>query len=121
MENGVALFSTKVLASLEATFKYARCGFGVDLIWPVLLDFPKERFAIIDAVSCIHPKTTKSTLDEVIPRPLHQVQGIELLKKFKLLPASIDKLTPWGEVFNLLPYKVREYDSIKVSATIENE
>jgi hypothetical protein len=86
VENGVALFSSKVIPIFKETFKDARTGFGIDYIWAFLLNFPTDKIAVIDSVTCKHPKSAYSALDQVVPRHLHKHQGIEFLKEYGLLP-----------------------------------
>ena len=86
IENNAAIFSAKIIPLLTDTFSDAGTGFGIDFVWPSLLKFPEDKIAVIDDVSCLHPITNYSALDEVVPRHLHKMQGIELLVKYGLLP-----------------------------------
>lgn len=117
VENGVTVYSSKILPQLMETFKDARTGFGVDLIWPKLLGYPKNKIAIIDAISCSHPKGNHSSLDKVVPREQHLTQGVELLKDFGLLPQDCEPLQykTWDMLYDSLPDEVkffREYSRI---------
>lgn len=111
VENGVTVYSKKIIPQLDKTFKDAKTGFGVDLIWPHLLSYPKDKIAIIDAVTCYHPKGNKSSLNEVVPRSQHLTQGAELLRDYKLLSPDIDPLhcDTWDLLFEKLPRQVREF------------
>ena len=111
VENGVTVYSRKILPKLIKTFKDARTGFGVDLIWPTLLGHPKNKIAVIDAVSCHHPKGNHSSLDNIIPRDQHLTQGVELLCKYGLLPSDCDTLQcrTWDRLYEQLPHDVREF------------
>jgi hypothetical protein len=118
VECGVPIFSQKVIPQLKGTFKNAKTGAGLDLIWAKLLDFPKDKIAVIDTVSCHHPKNLPSSIDLVIPRQLHLVQGIKLLNEYGMLPLNSDKLklNTWERVFDQLPQearKLKEYGKIK--------
>lgn len=118
VENGVTVYSRNVLPKLKNTFKDARTGFGVDLVWPKLLGYPKNKIAIIDAISCSHPKGNHSSLDEVVPRSQHLTQGIELLIDYGLLSSEHDPLLfkSWDSLYDILPTEVKvfkEYDRIK--------
>jgi len=114
-ENGVAIFSKHILPKLDETFKDARTGFGIDLIWPYLLGYPKNKIAIIDAVSCSHPKGNESSLDKVIPRELHLTQGVELLKYYGLLPSDCNpsQIKTWDMLYDSLPDNAREFREYK--------
>ena len=109
VENGVVLFSTSIIGQIKHTFLNAGTGFGVDFIWPWILGFPRDRIAVIDAVSCVHPNDLPSTLNEVVPRPLHRVQGTELLIRYGLLPGGTEAV---DGVF-VRPYDVEEYGGIE--------
>ena len=111
VENGVVLFSTAIIEQFLTTFRDAGTGFGVDFIWPSLLGFPRDRIAIIDAVSCIHPNDGYSSLNERVPRPLHMVQGTNLLISYGLLPMGTD-----GSQGNFThPYAVEVFGGVKRS------
>jgi len=118
VENGVTIYSRKILPQLIRTFNDARTGFGVDLIWPKLLGYPKRKIAVIDAVTCYHPKGDQSSLDKIIPRDLHVTQGAELLNKYGLLSSDCDpfRCNTWDLLYDQLPHEVREfreYDKVK--------
>lgn len=110
VENGVALFATVVVDRLMPTFRDAGTGFGVDFLWPCLLDFPRDRIAVIDAVSCIHPNEHPSSLNEVVPRPLHMIQGTDLLIGYGLLPPETDV----SDGIFVKPYDVEVYGGVAV-------
>ena len=109
IENNAAIFSTNKIPLFLDTFSDAGTGFGVDFIWPSLLNFPKDKIAVIDAVCCQHPITDYSALDEVVPRHLHKLQGIELLIKYGLLPNDHDSTENY---IWRTPYKPREYSRV---------
>lgn len=118
VENGVTIYSRKILPLLIRTFNDARTGFGVDLIWPKLLGYPKRKIAVIDAVTCYHPKGDQSSLDKIIPRDQHVAQGAELLSNYGLLSSDCDPLrcNTWDLLYEQLPHEVREfreYDKVK--------
>jgi hypothetical protein len=109
VENGVVVFATEIVAQFMKTFGDAGTGFGVDFIWPSILGFPTNRIAIIDAVSCFHPNDRYSSLDALVPRPLHMVQGTELLIDYGLLP----KETDISDGSFVHPYEVREFGGVR--------
>ena len=118
VENGVAIFSRDVIEPFLPTFKNARTGWGIDLIWPVLLGFPTAKIAIIDEICCLHPNNAISSLDKVVPRPMHTVWGIELLKRFGIVPAELGANAHWTEVLEVLPFEVQEYGRIETKANL---
>ena len=109
VENNVAIFSSDVIPLLKNSFKDARTGFGVDFVWPAILNYPTNEIAVIDEVSCYHPITDYSSLDEVVPRHLHKLQGAELLIKYGLLASDWQPTehNPWPN-----PYVPREYSRV---------
>jgi hypothetical protein len=107
VENGVAIFSRDVLEVLKPTFKVARTGWGIDLIWPKLMGFPARKIAVIDDVCCVHPSDAPSSLNRVIPRHLHRYSGIELLKRYDIVPKDLPPSANWNEVSQNLAYEVR--------------
>ena len=111
VENNVTVFSSKVIPLLKDSFRDARTGFGVDLIWPKLLGFPTNRIAIIDAVTCYHPKSQHTSLENIIPRHLHITQGVELLNNYGLLSTDCDLLqcNTWDLLYDQLPPEVRDF------------
>ena len=111
VENGATIYSRKILPQLIKTFKDARTGYGVDLIWPKLLGYPKNKIAIIDAVACCHPKGVESSLDKAIPREQHLTQGVELLNNYGLLSPYCDLLNcdTWDLLYKQLPHEAREF------------
>ena len=70
---------------------------------------PTNEIAVIDEVSCCHPITDYSSLDEVVPRHLHKLQGAELLIKHGLLASDWQPTehNPWPN-----PYVPREYSRV---------
>jgi len=116
VENGVAVFATEVIDRIKRSFRDAGTGFGVDFIWPSLLGFPRDGIAIIDAVSCIHPNDHHSSLNEVVPRPQHMVQGTELLISYGLLPKETDVSN--GKFVH--PYEVREFGGVRRDQATKN-
>lgn len=109
VENNVAIFSSDVIPLLKNSFKDAKTGFGVDFVWPAILNYPTNEIAVIDEVSCCHPITDYSSLDEVVPRHLHKLQGTELLIKYGLLASDWQPTehNPWPN-----PYVPREYSRV---------
>jgi len=112
IENNVAIFSTEIIPLFMNSFSEAGTGFGIDFIWPSLLNFPEDKIAVIDDVCCHHPITDYSALDEVVPRPLHKIQGTELLIKYGLLQNGKDST---GDVSWEIPYKPIVYSSIPIT------
>ncbi len=91
VENNACVMSTQVIPLFLETFKDAGTGFGVDFIWPKILEYPTDKIAVIDASKCLHRLSKFSELDQVIPRDLHRIQGIQLLKKHNLLPKDFKR------------------------------
>jgi len=109
VEVGVPIFSTKTIEKLQGSFKNAGTGYGLDYIWPSLLEFPTDKIAVIDAVTCQHLETGYSALDEVMPRSKHLSEGIDLLVKYGLLEEGWcpTEKEPWPH-----PYSLQEYSRI---------
>lgn len=109
VENNVAIFSTDVIPKLKQSFNEAGTGFGVDFVWTSLLGFPTNKIAVIDAVSCCHPRSNFSSLDQVVPRHLHKLQGAKLLARYGLLPDDWQPTDsqPWP-----IPFTPREYSKV---------
>jgi len=113
VENGVVVLATGIIDQIKNTFRDAGTGFGVDFIWPSILGFPRDRIAVIDSVSCTHPNGQHSSLNEVVPRSQHLIQGTELLIKYDLLPEETDISN--GKFVK--PYNVEEFGGIKQPCT----
>jgi len=50
------MMSKDCLISLVDTFDYSESGWGLDLLWPKMLNHPKDKIAIIDEVEIVHTK-----------------------------------------------------------------
>lgn len=98
VENGAVLFSREALAACRHTFKESLTGFGLDLLWPLLLGYPQRRVAVVDDVPCRHPQRP-SELDKLVPREDHRLEGGRLLQGRSLRPVSEEGfvLNPAGE------------------------
>lgn len=109
VEVGVPIFSTKTIPLLMESFNDASTGYGLDYVWTSLLDYPTDKIAIIDAVTCQHPDTGYSALDQIMPRSVHAIQGEDLLKKYALLPSDWQPTegSPWPT-----PFTIKEYSCI---------
>lgn len=49
-------FSTKVLATCLPTFQENKSGWGIDHVWNKLLNYPKDKIAVIDDIVAIHTR-----------------------------------------------------------------
>jgi hypothetical protein len=110
IENGVAVISTQIIPLLINSFRDARTGFGAEYVWNHILNYPKDKVAVIDAVTCCHPHKGFSALDQVVPRELHKVQGAEFLKKYGVIPSDWEPTenNPWPN-----PYVGSEYSRVR--------
>ena len=106
IEVNSCVVSPKIVLLLLNSFKDAGTGFGVDFIWPQLLDYPENRIAVIDEIVCEHPKSEFSEIDQVVPRQQQKIQGIKLLQKYGLLPPdySIKDWSPFWKYFHPREY-----------------
>ncbi len=50
------LMSIEALLRLKSTFDLNHSGWGYDYLWPYLLGYPKDKIAIIDAITMRHTK-----------------------------------------------------------------
>jgi hypothetical protein len=50
------LMSRECLLQLMDSFDYSKSGWGLDVLWPKILNYPKDKIAIIDSVSVIHTR-----------------------------------------------------------------
>ena len=109
VEVGAPIFSTEIISKLKDSFTNSGTGFGLDYIWPSLLGYPTDKIAVIDEITCQHPDTGYSALDEIMPRSLHKLQGAELLIKYGLLQNDWrpTDLNPWPK-----PYQLKEYSRV---------
>ncbi len=55
------LFSRDGLRQCIETFRYSISGWGLDMVWPVIMGNPEDRIGIIDAVSMTHPRPVDPT------------------------------------------------------------
>ena len=109
VEVGVPIFSTGILHRLRESFSGASTGACLDYIWTDLLNYPKDKIAIIDAISCQHPDNDYSALDQIMPRSLHITQGAALLKKHHLIP---DDWRPLKKDHWPIPFEIEEYSQV---------
>ena len=58
------LFSQAALRRVAATFALNTSGYGMDHLWPVLIDAPPHSIAIIDTVGVLHTRPVGSTYDQ---------------------------------------------------------
>ena len=50
------IFSRPALAQCLETFPLSKSGWGLDLVWPVLLGNPRDKIAIIDEITMTHTR-----------------------------------------------------------------
>ena len=50
------LFSAAALARCLPTFRKSASGWGLDLIWPALLGYPRDAIAVIDEIEITHTR-----------------------------------------------------------------
>ncbi len=81
IENGTTIYSRHIIDKCLPVFKAAQSGWGVGIIVSQIINAPYGKIGVIDQTPCHHPEG-KSALDEVMPRPDHQVEGEALMKKF---------------------------------------
>lgn len=84
-ENGATLFSGDAFRLCRPTFHKSLSGFGLDLWWPRLLNYPENEIAILDEIPICHPPG-ESELDRLLPRETHRLEGDKLLKGLDLQP-----------------------------------
>ncbi len=54
------LFNWEGLRALQHTFGASISGWGLDVLWPFLLRFPKDRIAILDETTVMHTRPLRS-------------------------------------------------------------
>lgn len=64
------IFSRQMLTDvvLPNGMEVASTGYGLDIIWPYLLDFPQDKIGIVDAICMYHPvgETMKDRIYDII-------------------------------------------------------
>ena len=81
VEVGVVLFSREALNLCLPAMRDIQSGFGADFLFAALTGFPPKKIAIIDEVQCCHPEG-QSSVDSMVPRPLHYRDGEELMAAY---------------------------------------
>jgi hypothetical protein len=103
-EVGFPCFATDALDAIAHTFGETISGWGLDLIWPRLLDPTvdrdggRRRIFIIQYTPVLHPKRTEgnpSEIDRLLPRRLHRKEGERILSNYDSCP--IAKLATFGD------------------------
>jgi len=87
------MMGISTLNKLLDTFDYTVSGYGLDLLWPKLLDYPKDKIAIIDEVTVKHVNPV----------------GGNYLGRFKIAP--IDELYFILNKYDIT-FDLREYNKI---------
>jgi len=77
-EVSVFAFRTDMLEKVVPLFDRVVSGWGVDVVIPKLLGYPRDKIAIIDSIVCSHPYR-ESELDNLIQREEHRREGLRLM------------------------------------------
>lgn len=67
------IFSQKTFLKLYETFKLNKTSWGLDYLWPYLLNYPKNKIAIIDITPVYHYRPLKFNKDESHWNDLHEI------------------------------------------------
>ena len=93
------MMSKDCLLSLLNTFDYSESGWGLDLLWPKILNYPEDKIAIIDDVEIEHTKPVGSNYKNRFSKEPQEELNF-LMEKYNLN-------------FNLTEYKLIKNDFIK--------
>jgi hypothetical protein len=69
------VFSKAALSRVAATFALNPSGYGLDHLWPAILDVPPTAIAVIDAVSVLHTRPIGASYDR--QRAMHDGWALE--------------------------------------------
>jgi len=83
VEVGVTAFAVPLLPRVMDAIAGSRSGWGLDMVYSQLLGDPPDRIAIVDSVTCRHPRRTESEMDAVMTRPEMQAEGRDLLARYR--------------------------------------
>jgi len=81
------IFSRDALELLAPTFQLSASGWGLDFLWAYILNYPKERIAILDATPVIHTRKMRSGLfyDRCREMKINpQAELVELMRRYDL-------------------------------------
>jgi hypothetical protein len=76
------VMSKETLKKLLDTFVLNQSAWGLDFLWPKLLDYPNNRIAIIDDVTVTHTKPIGSDYSRFTKKPIDELT--ELFNKYGL-------------------------------------
>ncbi|MDN4620955.1 hypothetical protein QCD85_22755 [Paenibacillus sp. PsM32] len=81
----VPIFSSRSLEKCLLTFKDNPLGWGLDFVWPALLNYPKNKIAIIDSYPVTHtrPAGTGEIYNNIIENPHMSLQ--RLIKEYNIV------------------------------------
>lgn len=99
VEAQMPVFSKWALKIVRGTMGESKSGWGIDLIWPKLLNYPLHKMAVIDAVSMYHGREVKSgpMYTEVLPK-MGIVVTEELEKIKRKYGVDFDRMGETGEI-----------------------
>ncbi len=78
------LMSCNTLKFILNTFNLNESGWALDFLWPKLLNFPKDRIAIIDYVQAFHTRKAGSAYSRFKSRQTPHQQADFLMKMFSM-------------------------------------
>jgi hypothetical protein len=81
------LMNIDTLFLLKDTFDINKSAWGLDYLWSKLLNYPKDKIAIIDKVIMTHTKPIGINYNRFKINP--QIEMSELLNKYKISPSQI--------------------------------
>jgi len=89
------LFNSKILIQCLPTFKLNKSSWGLDAVWPKILQYPETKLVIFDAVVMKHTK-------RVGMGELYQIKGVDPLKDWEEITnaylAKKDNLQEYGSL-----------------------
>ena len=89
------LFNSKSLIQCLSTFKLNKSSWGLDAVWPKILQYPETKLIIFDAVAMKHTK-------RVGMGELYQIKGVDPLKDWEEITtaylAKKDNLQEYGSL-----------------------
>jgi len=115
------LFSREALAICLPSFRESRSGWGLDWVWPKLLDRTRFPLAVIDATPVKHTRPLGGELyknnpelsphaDEMRLVTQYQVQGARAVGKYGFVDGLGRKPAPWWDRLRL---RVRRWNALR--------
>ncbi|MDR7079842.1 hypothetical protein J2Y03_004900 [Neobacillus niacini] len=91
------IFSKSALQKCWRTFEKSTSGWGLDFVWPKLLEYPSDRIAVIDATPISHTRVSGDLYSSINVNPFDEMNHV---CEIYAVRNEVDKIKIFGGIPN---------------------